>query len=76
MSEEEKTESITKREVGSDNNSSKEANTKTFLDTLINVSDDVLTNFPMPKSEKSEKSEVDNICTNSVFKQLYNKLYR
>ena len=54
---------------GGDINSSKEANTKTFFDYLLHVSDDVLANFPIPDSATSEKSEVENICTNAVFNQ-------
>ena len=62
--EEEKTESITMREVGGDNNSRKEANTKTFFGYLFDVSDNVPANFPMPENTKSE---VENIYRNLVF---------
>ena len=62
--EEEKTYTLTKAEVRGDNNSSDEANMETFLYDLFDESDDVLANFPMPVSEKSE---VESICTNSVF---------
>ena len=37
---------------------------ETFFDDLFDVSDDVLANFPMPESEKSE---IENICANLVF---------
>ena len=37
---------------------------ETFFYDLFDESDDVLANFPMPVSEKSE---VESICTNSVF---------
>ena len=64
MREEEKTETVTKAEVYGDNKSSNGANMGTFFDDLFDVSDDVLANFPMAESEKSE---VENICANSVF---------
>ena len=50
---------------------------ETFFYDLFDESDDVLANFPMPVSEKSE---VESICTNSVFNNciincVVNKVY-
>ena len=61
--EEEKTETITKLEV-IEANMIIEANMESFFDYLFDVSDDVLASFPMPENGKSE---MENICTNSVF---------